>query len=304
MTDMIVRGIDPRGTPSMARGAGPPRTGAKQRSGPSPHLSTDLPDERHLHLPPIRPSHPTRELPPPPVLKAMVAVVPAHNEQGHLSACLASIAVAAQQVLIPVTVIVVLDDCTDHSARFIPPGARTVTICARNVGAARAAGFHAGAQHAGPNTWLACTDADTTVAPRWLSRRRDHHHAGATAVLGTVEVDWQHHHLITQRRYTRRYHQTSPPNHGHGHGHVHGANLGVRAVVHWHVGGFASLPVDEDVDLVDRLLAADIPIVWDDANPVLTSDGPNPRAAGGFGDHLHSLAQHHPKSANPPGTRR
>ena len=249
------------------------------------------------HLPPVRAAHLARERPPSPVLKAMVVVVPVHNEEDHLPACLASIAVAAQQVPTPVTVIAVLDDCTDDSARLIPPGVRTVTISARNVGAARAAGFHAGAQHAEPSTWLACTDADTIVAPRWLARQRDHHHAGATAVLGTVDVNWQHHHPNTQRRYTRRYHLTSPPDGGHGHGHVHGANLGVRADIYWHVGGFAPLQVHEDVDLVDRLLAADIPITWDDANPVLTSDRPNPRATGGFGDHLHSLAHHHPTAA-------
>lgn len=86
---------------------------------------------------------------------------------------------------------------------------------------------------------------------------------------------------------------------------VHGANPGVRADIYWHIGGFAPLQVDQDVDLVDRSTSwpAEVPIVWDEAKSVPTSDRPHPRAAGGIGDHLHVLAHHHPKPAAPRGTR-
>jgi hypothetical protein len=42
---------------------------------------------------------------------------------------------------------------------------------------------------------------------------------------------------------------------------------------------------------VDRLAAADIPLIWDDRNVVLTSDRRNSRAPGGFGDFVTALAE-------------
>lgn len=43
-------------------------------------------------------------------------VVPANIEQCALPVCLAGLRAAASRVLVPVTVVVVLDSCTDYSA--------------------------------------------------------------------------------------------------------------------------------------------------------------------------------------------
>ncbi|MCW2587668.1 MAG: putative glycosyl transferase family 2 [Mycobacterium sp.] len=220
-------------------------------------------------------------------LQKIVVVIPAHDEADRLPACLASVAAAADAVNLPVTVVVVLDACTDHSEEVVGDGVRVLRVSVRNVGAARAAGF-AAASAADPTTWLACTDADCVVPTRWLADQVAAHVRSFQAVAGTVAVDWREHSVATQRLYDRLYRAGAKRRR---HGHVHGANLGVRADVYWRVGGFRPLPVGEDVDLVARLAAADIPLIWDDRNVVLTSDRRNSRAPGGFGDFVTALAE-------------
>lgn len=219
-------------------------------------------------------------------VRDVVVVVPAHNEQDRLPACLESLAVAAKRVPVPVTVIVVLDACTDDSHEVISGSVRTLRIAARNVGAARSAGFAGVGATSGEQTWCATTDADSVVPVTWLEGHLRHHRQGAEAVVGTVCVDWQHHTSATRRTYERLYGlqegQTS-------HRHVHGANMGIRADVYWRVGGFQPLPVGEDADLVSRLVQAGARIAWDRTNPVMTSDRLDCRVTGGFGHYVKDL---------------
>jgi GT2 family glycosyltransferase len=222
----------------------------------------------------------------PPRLREIAVVIPAHNEHDRLSRCLAGLAEAAEGVDVPVRVTVVLDACTDRSEDVIAKPVEVLRVNVRNVGSARAAGF--AASSADPAVWLATTDADCVVPTRWLSEQVAHHNRGLHGVVGTVSVDWQEHSRATQRRYERLYGVG-----GASHGHVHGANLGMRADAYWRVGGFRSLRVGEDVDLVERLVAAGAPIAWDADNPVLTSDRRDSRAPGGFGDYLSALADQH-----------
>ena len=111
-------------------------------------------------------------------------VVPAHNEENYVKACLASILEASSDPYLaqePVTVFVVLDCCTDDTQVIAEAmGAQTLQVSARNVGFARAAGAQA-AIDAGAR-WLAFTDGDSEVAPNWLSAQLAHHAQGADAV--------------------------------------------------------------------------------------------------------------------------
>jgi glycosyltransferase involved in cell wall biosynthesis len=216
-------------------------------------------------------------------------VVPAHNERERLPGCLRSVALAADRVGVPVRVVVVLDACSDGSADVVPASARTVGIWARNVGAARAAGFAEAAAGSGAGTWLATTDADSRVPATWLADQVVHYRAMVEGVAGTVCVDWRHHSRATQRRYERAYRVRQSDSHGH----VHGANIAVRADAYWRVGGFRALRVGEDVDLIHRLARAEARIAWDTDNAVLTSDRPDCRARSGFGDYLQTLACHY-----------
>ncbi|MET0700403.1 MAG: glycosyltransferase [Mycobacterium sp.] len=221
-----------------------------------------------------------------PHLREIVVVVPAHNERDRLGVCLASVTAAAAHVSTPVRVLVVLDGCSDGTEDVLTGAVQHISISARNVGAARAAGFIAAAPDADAGVWLATTDADSVVPEDWLSRQAAHHHALMQGFVGTVSVDWREHSPSTRLRYDRLYRVREGQ-----HGHVHGANLGVRADAYWQVGGFRPLRVGEDVDLVDRLVATGTPLAWDADNAVLTSDRRNVRAAGGFGDYVQSIAE-------------
>ena len=126
-------------------------------------------------------------------------VVPAHNEEELLPACLAALREAAGSVRIPVRLLVVADACTDQTAAVAAArGAEVIRIGARNVGAARAAGLAALLRRTGGTdpaaVWLATTDADTVVPPGWLRRQLGYAAQGWDVVLGTVTVtDWTEH---------------------------------------------------------------------------------------------------------------
>ena len=102
------------------------------------------------------------------MIEAIGVVVPAHDEETLLPACLMALRQAAGAVSIPVHVVVVADTCTDRTgATARACGAEVISIRARNVGTARAAGMtgllRLTAGHAPAVTWLATTGADTVA---------------------------------------------------------------------------------------------------------------------------------------------
>ena len=216
----------------------------------------------------------------------MIAVIlPAHNEEQYLPACLRALkqaAANAEALGERVEIVVVLDQCSDASeAIALAHGVHTLHVTARNVGYARRAGanwmLERGAR------WLACTDADSCVPADWLVCQLD---CGADAVCGTVHVDqWQAHQDATlQARYLAHYQARE------GHRHIHGANLGICARAYQRVGGFQPLPLDEDVQLISDLELSGARIVWTARNSVSTSSRVDCRARGGFGDFLSTMA--------------
>jgi glycosyltransferase involved in cell wall biosynthesis len=210
-------------------------------------------------------------------------VIPAHNEETFLPACLQAVNLAAQHPELdgePVAIVVVLDSCTDRSAmiaaRYNVP---TISINARNVGIARAAG--AAAMLDKDVRWLAFTDADSRVAPDWLVAQLA---LRAEAVCGVITVDdWGEHDAATRDAFYRSYLDTD------GHRHIHGANLGVSARAYRRAGGFPPIACSEDVALVDMLIATGTTIAWSAAPRVITSARIASRARGGFGDTLAAL---------------
>lgn len=221
-----------------------------------------------------------------------VVVVPAHDEARHLPMCLKAVVTAAACLPVPVLVVVVLDSCTDDSRRLsgrFGSDVHFVEIEAGNVGAARAAGFSYARSTCGvgsdeSSVWFATTDADSVVDPDWLVRQTA---SGADMVLGVVRVaNWRHYPAAAIRRYLAAYRAKRRPD---GHGHVHGANMGFRAEAYWRVGGFASLPSDEDVDLVGRFEEHGYRIDRDARLSVVTSARQIGRAPRGFASHLRSV---------------
>lgn len=211
----------------------------------------------------------------------VVVVVPAHDEQELLGACLASLRAAASWPGVPpVRVVVVADSCSDGTAAAARSvGAEVVEVDVRNAGAARRAGFAAALDRDPAGLWLATTDADSRVPPTWLHHQLALHAHGWDAVVGTVVVDdWTGHDDTVAARYTQGYAWV-----GEVHPHVHGANLSLTAEAYLAVGGFPPLPLAEDVALVAALDAAGRRVARTAVHPVVTSARRTPRCEGGFG---------------------
>lgn len=228
-------------------------------------------------------------------------VVPAHDEEELLPACLAGLRVAVGAVTdrARVEVVVVADACSDRTEAVARRcGVEVLRLDARTVGRARAAGASFLLDR-GPS-WLATTDADSVVPPDWLTAQLDVHAEGADAWVGTVEVaDWRGLPTPVRTRYRDAYESGD----GDAHRHVHGASLGIAALAYEAVGGFPPRATGEDVVLVDRLDRAGFRVVRDGAHPVATSARTVGRAPDGFAGHLLSLAGRS-VMADPSGTRR
>lgn len=226
------------------------------------------------------------------MIAAVGVVVPAHNEEELLPACLRAVRRAADRIRhCPVHVVVVADACTDRTPeRARASGATLIEIDARNVGAARAVGMSEIRRHTsrfpGHEVWLATTDADTEVPVHWLERQLAYAEQGWDAVLGTVTVtDWtgQPPHLpaIFARHYA---YETGP------HPHVHGANIGIRASAYAAAGGFQLLPTAEDHALLAGLTRAGCRTIRATDIEVITSGRRTARAPLGFSHLLNRLS--------------
>ena len=243
-----------------------------------------------------------------PAITQVGVVLPVHNEEDLLAACLQRLHEAIERAdgdgRLSVQLVIVLDKCTDRSAEIAAEyaadgccGARVLVSSARSVGAARAAGMAALVDEFGSaGLWLATTDADSRVPADWLVRQMAHHAAGADVVVGTIKVtDWSDHHAGVALRHARRYRSR------YGHRHIHGANLSLTAQAYLAVGGFAAVPADEDVLLVRALHADGWRLAWVPDIAVTTSARRIGRAPAGFARHLRELARE-PALRLPPGT--
>ncbi|MCB5272789.1 hypothetical protein BJG92_00292 [Arthrobacter sp. SO5] len=244
-------------------------------------------------------------------------MMPAHNEGEHLEAALLAVRRAADALRrirpeIAVSVIVVLDSCTDESAgiaaRWVAADRRFSALEVRfqSAGASREAGIRAagiGAPRRRPpgerrtpppwpgRTWLANTDADSRVPENWLVRQVEFAEAGADAVLGSVEPDPAGMDPELLRRWRERHPFEED------HPHVYGANFGVRASAYLAAGGFPKLAAHEDRSLVQSLRSRAFTVTATDSMRVLTSGRTQSRAPHGFGAYLRSLGRHRHSAA-------
>lgn len=231
----------------------------------------------------------------PSAVSHVAVVVPARNEEDRLPFCLRAIRDAIKELddsdegSIVVRVVVVLDSCTDRTAEVAAEFADVETIVAEvgSVGGARSLGAQMslrGARARLNGTWLASTDADSTVPKNWLTQMIHQADAGSDLVLGTVQPDataapllryaWAQHHSVAD-----------------GHRHVHGANLGIRGSAYIELGGWPRLSTGEDVALVHAAEAnVGLRISRTGAIPVVTSGRLTGRAPDGFANYLTRLA--------------
>ncbi|MHB1988745.1 MAG: glycosyltransferase family 2 protein [Acidimicrobiales bacterium] len=231
----------------------------------------------------------------------LAVIVPAHDEQGSIEACLRAIDGAAghsELKGVEVRTLLVLDRCSDGTGERAtdvrhPWSARLglIETSRANVGAARKAGFAAAlklaAGLAGEQVWLATTDADTIVAHDWLARQLAWRERGAQAVAGTVAVkDWQSQPTGVVRGWAVH---AGRQGRGAGHSHVHGANLAFSADAYERAGGMPSLPTAEDHAMWRALRGSGARTVSVGDLAVATSARREGRAPDGFAGLLRSL---------------
>ncbi|RYY78208.1 MAG: glycosyltransferase family 2 protein [Moraxellaceae bacterium] len=231
-------------------------------------------------------------------IRSIGIVIPAHNEQDHLLACLTALehAIAAIKHLpVIVRVLVVLDRCTDDSLAItqhfytdylqraqvqVDVQWKYVECDYQCVGQARALGVQQVIDLGA--SWVACSDADSRVHSDWLLQQLNQQ--PADAICGVVEVDsWQHLSLETQQRYVQHYQDR------HNHQHIHGANLSFSAAAYHLAGGFLPLNCHEDVSLIEQMREQGLNIVWSNQVRVTTSSRLLARAPEGFAAFLNHL---------------
>ncbi len=226
-------------------------------------------------------------------------VIPAHEEEVHIAACVASVSRALDHPDLAgsaTALVIVLDDCTDGTGeralgalgRFRPT---VIEHSARNVGLSRQAGLAtlmaAGSGLQPDRVWLATTDADTLVGEDWLATQLAWAATGAEAVAGTVVVDgWDEQPSRVRRLYGSHM---AALGQGMGHPHVHGANLGLTGAAYKAVGGMPPLAAAEDHALWAGLHRAGRRALAVGNLPVITSGRREGRAPLGFSGLLRRL---------------
>lgn len=223
-------------------------------------------------------------------VRAVVVVVPAHDEEELLGRCLTAVATAVGALreaypLLGTATLVVLDSCTDGTAEVAArAGVFTLPVDVRSVGTARHEGVRAAVGALPPTpagaVWVASTDADTVVPPGWLVQQVAAADAGAGLVVGAVVPDRRDLDPTTYAAWLLRHGPTAPVA-------VHGANLGVRLAAYDAVGGFAPVVEHEDVLLVRALRETGVSEV--PGLPALTSGRRHGRVGRGFAGYLRDL---------------
>jgi hypothetical protein len=243
--------------------------------------------------------------------QAVGVVLPVHDEEELLGACLAAIAASCDPVErsgIPCRTVIVLDRCVDASGKIARDWVRQLERCGGShqamvrrspgvgVGFARRTGFSALLRNlAGTDPghiWLATTDADSRVPENWVAAQVAAHEGGADIWSGRVMVeDWSHHEPDTEERWSRAYDREITP--------IHGASLGFNGQAYLNSGGFSVVRSGEDRALHGAIVAQGGRAFEDDQTRVITSGRKHARAPLGFSCALSSLDRE-PATAVPP----
>lgn len=211
-------------------------------------------------------------------------VVPVHNEEEDIAACIRSIQMSIKQIDhldIPVQTIFVVDSCTDQSLNIIQMHQQDFIECDyRCVGQARDLGVKALIERG--VTWIASTDADSMVHRDWLQHQIDHQ--PTDVICGVVEIEkWGNLSVAIKHKYIQHYQDRM------GHSHIHGANLAFCRDAYIRVGGFDAITCHEDVNLIEKFMANNYLITWSNKVRVVTSSRLHARAPQGFSDFLKTL---------------
>ena len=236
------------------------------------------------------------------MIRDITVLVPAADEEEHISGCLDSIGTALDYLNgklggTQARIVVVLDDCRDGTAKIVTrhQAVEAVISTDRNVGTARRLGAEYALKSVTTHqtAWLANADADSRVPQHWLTGMVQQANRGADVIVGTV-VPGNGLRPQTEHAWFAAHDLSD------GHRHVHGANFGIRASTYLSLGGWRSLISGEDTDLADRAAgAAGVYVVRSAMTPVVTSTRGQGRAPHGFSSYLRKLREAN-SSTNPP----
>jgi glucosyl-3-phosphoglycerate synthase len=215
--------------------------------------------------------------PPNPALRACV-VVPARDEEDLITSCLEALATQDRVAHHEYEVLLTLDRCADETeerAREIGgahPSLKPHFLegPGEGSGSARRVGMVAACarplQVGRPEGIIACTDADTVVAPDWLAAQLRAVSEGARAIGGRIELaddgslseHARRRHAEEGRR--RHEHLLSDPAGEAQHWQFSGASMTLTAEVYTQAGGLEPLTALEDEHLERVLCCHDVPI--------------------------------------------
>ena len=231
------------------------------------------------------------------VARALV-VIPVHDEEDRLGACLDALLRAVTAQAVPCSVVVVLDACRDssesiarsHLTRWTAGTApELLTVDVRCAAHARSLGVERLLESIEDpaDAVVLSTDADSVVPSTWIADHLRWYQRGATAVAGVVSLIADEDGRRIDRGWRVDYGATLAADGTHPH--VHAANLSVRADCYLAAGGFGQAARAEDIDLWVRLRAIGAEPVADNRLVVATSGRLVGRVAGGFARALDRL---------------
>ena len=213
----------------------------------------------------------------------VLVAIPARDEEDRIEAALDAVHAASGMCAVPVDVVVAADACTDATAALAAARGAVVVRCdAGRVGTARAVAVQTGLATAGDpeRVWIANTDADSIVPADWLAVHLEFAERGFGLLRGGVRPDPRE----LAAEHLRRWLLLNPPLETHDH--VHGANLGLTGGAYLAAGGFADVPLQEDVALVRAVVASGRTTASTARAAVLTSARTTGRLEGGFATYL------------------
>jgi glucosyl-3-phosphoglycerate synthase len=248
--------------------------------------------------------------PPHPDLRAC-AVVPARDEEALIGSCLEALATQERVAHHEYEVLLVLDRCADETEQRaseiggVHPSLKLHFLDGPGEGSgpARRVGMDAACarllQVGRPHGLIACTDADTVVAPDWLAAQLRAVSEGARAIGGRIELaddgslpgHVRRRHAEEGRR--RHEHLLSDPTGEAQHWQFSGASMALTAAVYAQVGGLEPLTALEDEHLEKVLRHHDVPIHRLLSVRVTTSPRLVGRATRGLSNDLARMAGSH-----------
>ena len=229
---------------------------------------------------------------PDPRLRCCV-VVPAHDEEDLVGACVTALGNQAGVRRGEHEVLLVLDHCTDRTAEHARAAAAASDMPLhllrsgeRGVGATRRAGMDAARDRLlslrRPEGLIACTDADSVPAPDWVAAQLAAADRGARAIGGRIELSAAGGAMLGPGVLARRARQAegrhlrllgadTPSGSTFEHWQFSGASMAVTAQTYRSVGGMSRRPALEDEAFERALHGAGIPIERSLAVRVTTS---------------------------------